>query len=120
MTEQNVTTQNGWKQSNAIWGILLIVGGLLFLLQNVGVFRGLTALVWVALFGAAGLFFLYLFLNNRTTSWWAAPCWVWLVLSFLAKLGHAFWSQWADRSFSPRLGLASSWSILLHPRTGGR
>lgn len=72
MTEQNVTTQNGWKQSNAIWGILLIVGGLLFLLQNVGVFRGLTALVWVALFGAAGLFFLYLFLNNRTTSWWAA------------------------------------------------
>jgi hypothetical protein len=61
-----------WKQSNAIWGILLILGGFLFLLQNLGIFSGLASLIWVGLFGAGGLFFLYLFFNNRTTTWWAA------------------------------------------------
>jgi hypothetical protein len=72
LRRQTMTQQNSWKQSNAVWGILLIAGGLLFLLQNLGIFSGLAALVWVALFAAAGLFFLYLFLKDRTSSWWAA------------------------------------------------
>jgi hypothetical protein len=67
-----MTQQNRWKENNAIWGILLVVGGLLFLLQNLGIFRGLAALMWVALFGAAGLFFLYLFLKDLASNWWAA------------------------------------------------
>lgn len=67
-----MTQQNSWKESNAIWGILLIVGGLLFLLQNLGILRGLAALMWVVLFGAAGLFFLYLFLKDLASNWWAA------------------------------------------------
>jgi hypothetical protein len=67
-----MTQPTNWKQSNAIWGILLILGGFLFLVQNLGIFRGLASLVWVGLFSAGGLFFLYLFLNDRTKTWWAA------------------------------------------------
>lgn len=69
---QNHEQNNDLKRNNAIWGLLLIVGGLLFLLQNFGLFSGLSALVWMLLFGAGGLFFLYLFLNDRQTTWWAA------------------------------------------------
>jgi hypothetical protein len=67
-----MTQHNYLKQSNAIWGILLILGGLFFLAENLGLFGGLTDLFWVAAFGAGGLFFLYLFLNQRPITWWAA------------------------------------------------
>ncbi len=69
---QNHEQNNNLKRNNAIWGLLLIVGGVLFLLQNFGLFSGLSALVWIVLFGAGGLFFLYLFLNDRQAAWWAA------------------------------------------------
>lgn len=69
---QNHEQNSDLKRNNAIWGLLLIVGGVLFLLQNLGIFSGLSALVWILLFGAGGLFFLYLFLNDRQTTWWAA------------------------------------------------
>jgi hypothetical protein len=67
-----MTQPTNWKQSNVIWGVLLVLGGFLFLLQNLGIFQELASLVWVMLFGAGGLFFLYLFLNDRVHTWWAA------------------------------------------------
>lgn len=66
MQEQNIV------QQRAIWGILLIGAGLLFLLQNFGLFSDLSSLIWVGLFGAGGAAFLYFFLNNRHAAWWAA------------------------------------------------
>jgi hypothetical protein len=60
------------KQSNVLWGLLLIAGGLLFLFQNLGWLGGLAALAWVGIFSAGGFFFLYLFLKDRTNTWWAA------------------------------------------------
>jgi hypothetical protein len=65
-------SQSQLHQRNALWGILLILGGIFFLLQNFGLFAGLSAIIWVLLFGAGGLFFLYLFLNDRHDTWWAA------------------------------------------------
>ncbi len=53
-----------------IWGILLIVGGLLILLQNFGIFEGVIALFWAFVFGGAGLAFLFAFLRDRA-HWWA-------------------------------------------------
>ena len=53
-----------------IGGIILIVAGLLFLLENLGVLRGAFALLWALLFGMGGGLFLYVFLTDRT-QWWA-------------------------------------------------
>ena len=53
-----------------VGGILLIVAGVLFLLQNLGFLGGALALLWTLLFGASGVVFLYVFLANRA-NWWA-------------------------------------------------
>jgi hypothetical protein len=54
----------------AIGGILLIVVGILLLLQNLGVFEVIVALIWALIFAAGGAIFLYMFLTNRA-NWWA-------------------------------------------------
>ena len=56
--------------TRVVFGLLLIVGGLLLLLQNVGLLGGVLALVWALLFGAAGAAFFFVFLTNRA-HWWA-------------------------------------------------
>jgi hypothetical protein len=57
-------------QRSAVWGILLIAGGVLVLLQNFGIVAGGLAIIWATLFGIAGLVFLYVFATNRQ-NWWA-------------------------------------------------
>lgn len=57
-------------QSPAIWGVVLVVAGILFLLQNLGVLGAALAIVWSLLFAAAGLAFLYVLLADRAR-WWA-------------------------------------------------
>ena len=51
-------------------GILLVLLGGLFLLQNFGFLGGLGAFIWAVLFGFGGLAFLVVFLANRE-NWWA-------------------------------------------------
>jgi hypothetical protein len=53
-----------------VFGIVLIVGGAMFLLQNLGVFYGGASLLWAILVGGAGVASLYAFINNRE-NWWA-------------------------------------------------
>ncbi len=50
--------------------IVLIVGGALFLLQNLGVIRGGSEIFWTLAFAAAGAIFLYVYGGDRT-QWWA-------------------------------------------------
>jgi hypothetical protein len=80
--------------NNALWGILLICAGLFFLLQNMGWFGNLSDLIWTALFGLGGLFFIYLFLSRYEEQWWAAiPGFTLLGLAavvFLDNFGPAF------------------------------
>jgi len=56
--------------ARVLFGLLLIVGGLLLLLQNFWGPGGLLALVWAFLFGAAGAAFFFVFFTNRA-HWWA-------------------------------------------------
>lgn len=55
--------------SRVFWGLVLIVGGILFLLQNVGVFQG-SDLFWGACLGLAGALFIGFFVGDRQ-QWWA-------------------------------------------------
>ena len=58
-----------WLESRILWGSVLIVGGVLFLLQNLGLLE-LGNLFWMVLLGLGSLFFLSFFLQNRA-NWWA-------------------------------------------------
>jgi hypothetical protein len=58
-----------WMGSRVLWGSLLILAGLMFLLQNLGVFR-FGDLFWSVLFILGGGAFLAGFLQDRA-QWWA-------------------------------------------------
>jgi hypothetical protein len=60
------------KNTNSLWGVLLIVLGGFFLLQVTGIFGVLSTLFWSVAFAAAGAAFLYVFLTGLQTRWWAA------------------------------------------------
>jgi hypothetical protein len=58
-----------WLGSRVLWGSLLIFAGVMFLLQNLGVFR-FGDLFWGILFILGGGAFLSVFLQDRL-QWWA-------------------------------------------------
>jgi hypothetical protein len=58
-----------WLESRILWGALLIIGGVLFLLQNLNIFE-FGDLFWAALFFLACLFFVSLYRQDRA-NWWA-------------------------------------------------
>lgn len=58
-----------WLGSPVLWGLLLILGGVLFLLENIGVFQG-SGLFWAIILALGGIFFLTIFGGIRT-NWWA-------------------------------------------------
>ncbi|PKO23479.1 MAG: hypothetical protein CVU38_03765 [Chloroflexi bacterium HGW-Chloroflexi-1] len=68
-------------------GVLLIVLGVLFLLQNFGILGGLENLVWVMLFGLGGLAFLRVFVTNNEHWWAIIPGFTLLGLAALIGLG---------------------------------
>lgn len=63
-------------EQGTFWGILLILGGVLFLLQSIDLFDGLIDSFWSLLgtvaFGIGGVAFLTVFLANPKSHWWAA------------------------------------------------
>jgi len=66
-----------------LWGGLLILGGILFLLQNLGLFP-VNNLVFAVLMVAAGLVFLYHLVSSPRVNWWAViPG---LILTYLGGL----------------------------------
>ena len=58
-----------WLGSRILWGGLLILGGVLFLLQNLKVIT-FGGLFWAVLFVLVGVFFIGLFFQGRA-QWWA-------------------------------------------------
>ena len=73
-------------EASVAWGVLLVAGGVLFLLQNLGILGGGLALVWALLFAAAGVVFLSVFLNDRANWWAVIPGCVLLSLGILIGL----------------------------------
>jgi len=55
--------------SRLLWGLVLVVGGVLLLLDTFGIFKG-GALFWTIASGIAGLLFISLYVTNRD-NWWA-------------------------------------------------
>lgn len=55
--------------SRYLWGGLLIVVGILFLLQEIGFVSSAWGIFWGVLFGLAGVIFLYTYSTN-TSQWW--------------------------------------------------
>jgi hypothetical protein len=58
-----------WFGSRYLWGSLLILLGLVFLVQNVFGYQ-VGSVIWASLLGVAGGGFLYLYWGDRT-HWWA-------------------------------------------------
>ena len=59
------------KQMSLVWGVLLVVVGLLFLAQNLGLGGLLWSGLWAFMFGDGGLAFLYVFATDYRERWWA-------------------------------------------------
>ncbi|HEY5729157.1 MAG TPA: hypothetical protein VIS72_03845 [Anaerolineales bacterium] len=55
-----------------IIGGLLVFGGLLSLLDTMGLIGNAGGIFWGLIWGAAGVFFIYLLLGDRDRNWWAA------------------------------------------------
>ncbi|HSG45827.1 MAG TPA: hypothetical protein VLA72_22025 [Anaerolineales bacterium] len=53
-------------------GGLLIFGGLLALLDTMGIISNAGGIFWGLIWGVMGAFFLYLLFSDRQTNWWAA------------------------------------------------
>ena len=56
--------------SKVFWGLVLVVGGLILLLESMGVLEG-SEVFWMAACAVAGVLFLVALLSNRG-AWWAA------------------------------------------------
>lgn len=100
-----------------VFGAILVLCGVLFLLDNLGVLRGAGDLFWAVLFAAAGGAFLYRFATDRAHWWALIPGFTLLGLAavsalallplgdtgaisgglFLASIGVAFWAIYLTR-----------------------
>ncbi len=76
-----------WIESRALWGVVLILGGVIFLLQSLGLFE-LGDLFWALVFAVAGIFFLAVFIPNRLNWWAIIPGLTLLSISALILLGR--------------------------------
>jgi hypothetical protein len=98
-----------------IWGVVLVIAGILLLLQTFNVINDegtIWAGIWAVIFGAGGIAFLWRFFADSASSWWAAIPGMamsaigvllavtaldlpvpdpWLGSLFLGALGLSFW-----------------------------
>jgi hypothetical protein len=70
-----------------VWGALLVILGLVFMLQSLGILGGGLALLWALVFAAAGAAFLYVFITNHEHWWAVIPGFTLLGLALLVALG---------------------------------
>lgn len=83
---------------NILWGLLLIVAGVIALLQSFELIATYNTwgIVWGVLFAIAGFAFLWWFLRDITDAWWAViPG---LTLLALAGVIAAGWLGWAEQN----------------------
>jgi hypothetical protein len=87
-----------WLESRVLWGTLLLLGGVLFLLQNLGILA-VGNLFWGILLGLAGVFFFSIFFQNRENWWALIPAFTILSISLvviLDWLAPAFSDRWSS------------------------
>ncbi len=91
-----------WLESRVLWGALLILAGIVFLLQNIIGFP-IGGIFWGVIFGVGGFVFLTVYLNNRQ-QWWA-------VIPGFSLLGIGF--TILVSSLLPRLGNYIGGTVIL-------
>lgn len=104
--------------ARTLFGILLVLSGLLLLLQNLGVFSLAWGVFWAVMFLAGGLAFLGFFME-RPANWWALiPGFTLLSLGILIILDTV--APWVGRSWGGSIFLGgiglSFWLIFLVDR----
>jgi hypothetical protein len=105
-----------WSNLRILWGILLIAGGILFLLQNLNLIT-FGDIVWSALFLVGGLSFLALYFSNREHWWALIPGFILLGLglsSVLEELSPAISGAVGGGIFLGSIGLAFFAIYLFH------
>ena len=102
-------------RSRVLLGVLLIVAGVLFLLQSLGIV-GFAVIIWPALIGIASLALLFVFLSAPQSNWWAAiPGFILLGVAgivALDQLAPAVGEIWSGSLFLGSIALAF-WMIYL-------
>jgi hypothetical protein len=95
-------------ESRMLWGALLILAGLAFLLQNLGILP-MGDLFWALLFGLGGVAFLSVFVTNRENWWGLIPGLTLLGIGLLIALGTlapGFADQWGGSIVLGAIGLS--------------
>jgi len=99
-------------------GLLLIIGGVLFLLQSLGVLPQGSALFWSLAFLTGGGIFLYVFITRRENWWALIPAAALLGVAAVIALGALFPAAadpWAGAFFMALLSLGF-WGVWLSKR----
>lgn len=107
-----------WLESRVLWGLLLILGGGLFLLQNLNVLH-VGNLFWVIVFGLIGLYILSIYFTNRANWWALIPGIIFIDLAFIVAVGLILPGDdnaWIGSLFLAGIGLAF-WAVYLNNRS---
>jgi hypothetical protein len=105
-------------EPRALWGIILIAAGTLFLLDSLEITRGIGALSWALLFGASGLAAMLQFARSRTNVWLLIPGFALVSIAAviaLSVLAPAADDIWGGPLILGAIGL-SFWLIYLSKR----
>lgn len=97
-----------WFNSRLVWGSLLVVAGLVFLLDNLGLLR-VGDIFWGIVLAVGAVAFLVDFFSDRTHWWSLVPGVTLLGLSSLvviSRLAPAAGSVWGGAIFLGSMGLA--------------
>jgi hypothetical protein len=86
-----------WLESRVLWGGMLILGGVMFLLQNLGILP-LGNLFWALLLALAGVFFLSIFFQQRANFWALIPGFTLFSITILIAL------EWLFPNMAGKLG----------------
>lgn len=105
------------KRSNLIWGIVLILFGGLFLVQNLGWLPEFAPLVWGAIFAGASVLFLVVYLTSGWHKWgWLFPIFIAAGLAAVIFLGESgFDGEWIGALFMASIALPF-WLVFLIDR----
>ncbi len=80
--------------SRLVWGLVLVIGGVLLLLDTFGIFKG-SAIFWTVLSAIAGVLFLSVYITNHVHWWALIPGVIFLALAALIGL-DSFLPRFSD------------------------
>lgn len=102
-----------WLESRIVWGSVLIVLGVVFLLQNLLNIE-LSNYLWAALMGLGGLLFFSVFFQGRDNWWALIPGFTLFSLAAIVVLPESVSDVWGGAVFLGGVGLSFLVIYLVH------